>query len=67
MKRSPRFSPSRTWRIPSRIAPRPNTKLPTPHDLKTSTRIGPPMRGIAADNRSIPVPDGFLVDICLSP
>jgi hypothetical protein len=50
---------------PSTIAPRPNTKPPRPHDLKTSLRIGPPMSKIAANNRSIPVPDGFLVDISL--
>jgi hypothetical protein len=34
MKRSLRCSPSRTCLIPSTIASRPNTKAPTPHDLK---------------------------------
>jgi hypothetical protein len=51
--------------IPSRIAPRPNTKAPRPHDPKTSARIGPPMNRMAADNRSSPVPGGFLVAISL--
>jgi hypothetical protein len=38
---------------------------PTPHDLKTSARSGPPKSRIAAANLSIPVPGGFLVDTIL--
>ena len=45
MKRSLRCSPSRTCRIPNTIAPRPNTKLPKPHDLKIIARIGPLLAG----------------------
>jgi hypothetical protein len=39
---------------------------PKPHDLKISPRSGPPMNRMAAANRSIPVPGGFLVAISLS-
>ena len=41
---SPRATRMAYERIPSAIAPTPNTKLPTPHDLKTSARIGSPIR-----------------------
>jgi hypothetical protein len=40
--------------------------LPKPHDLKIIPRTGPPMRRMAAANRRIPIPRGFLVAISLS-
>jgi hypothetical protein len=60
------FSEPYLPRIPSTIAPRPNTMLPKPHDLKIIARIGPPISRMAAANRRIPVRGAFLVAISLS-